>query len=83
MLSHFSCVQLFATIWTVAHQAPLSMGISRQEYWSGLPCPPPEDFLNPRIEPMSLMSLGSQVESLLLAPPGKPMQKKENVVYHS
>ena len=41
MLSHFSCVQLFATLWTVAHQVPLSMGFSRQEYWSGLPCPPP------------------------------------------
>ena len=39
ILSHFSHVQLFATIWTVAHQAPLSMGISRQEYWSGLPFP--------------------------------------------
>ena len=41
LLSHFSRVQLFATPWTVAHQAPLSMGFSRQEYWSGLPCPPP------------------------------------------
>ena len=42
VLSHFSCVQVFATLWTVAHQAPLSMGLSRQEYWSGLPCYPPE-----------------------------------------
>ena len=41
MLSHFSCVQLFTTLWTVAHQAPLTMGFSRQEYWSGLPFPPP------------------------------------------
>ena len=41
VLSHFSCVQLFATPWTVAHQAPLSMGFSRQEYWSGLPFLPP------------------------------------------
>ena len=39
MLSRFSHVQLFATPWTAAHQAPLSMGFSRQEYWSGLPCP--------------------------------------------
>ena len=38
VLSHISFVQLFATPWTVAHQAPLSMGFSRQEYWSGLPC---------------------------------------------
>ena len=41
------------TPWTVAHQAPLSMGFSRQEYWSGLPCPPPEDFPKPGIEPTS------------------------------
>ena len=43
LLSGFS-VWLFATPWTVAHQAPLSMGFSRQEYWSGLPCPPPGDL---------------------------------------
>ena len=41
MLSQFSGVELFVTPWTVAHQAPLSTGFSRQEYWSGLPCPPP------------------------------------------
>ena len=45
MLSHFSHVQLFVTLLTVACQVPLSMGFSRQEYWSGLPCPPPEDLL--------------------------------------
>ena len=39
MLSHFSCVQFFATLWTVVHLAPLSMGVSRQKYWSGLSCP--------------------------------------------
>ena len=54
MLSHFSHVRLFVTPWTVAHQAPLSMGFSRQEYWSGLPCPPPGDLPNPGIEPTSL-----------------------------
>ena len=43
VLSHFSHVQLLVTLWTLAHQVPLSMGFSRQEYWSGLPCPPPED----------------------------------------
>ena len=42
-----------ATPWTVAHQAPLPMGFSRQEYWSGLPCPPPEDLPNPGNEPGS------------------------------
>ena len=50
MLSHFSCVQLFATLWTVACQAPLSMGFSRQEYWNGLPCLPPGDLLSPGIK---------------------------------
>ena len=48
MLSHFSHVQLFVTLWTVAHQAPLTMGFSRQEYWSGLPCPPPGESSPPR-----------------------------------
>ena len=54
MLSHFSRVRLFATLWTVAHQAPLSMGFSKQKYWSGLPCPPPGDLFNPEIEPVAL-----------------------------
>ena len=56
MLSCFSHVQLFATLWTLACQAPLSMGFSRQEYWSGLPCPPPEDLPDPGIKPLSLTS---------------------------
>ena len=54
LLSCFSHVQLFATPWTVAHQTPLSMGFSRQEYWSGLPCPSLEDLPHPRIKPVSL-----------------------------
>ena len=53
MFSRFNRVRLFATLWTIAHYAPLSMGSSRQEYWSGLPFPPPGDFANPGIEPMS------------------------------
>ena len=56
MLSHLSSVQLFAMLWTVARQAPLSMGFSRQDYWSGLPWPPPGYLPDPRIEPSSLMS---------------------------
>ena len=48
-----SRVQLFATLWTVGHQAPLSMGFSRQEYWSALPFPSPEDLPDPGIEPRS------------------------------
>ena len=49
VLSHFSRVRLFAPLWTVACQAPLSMGFSRQEYWRGLPCPPPGDLPDPGI----------------------------------
>ena len=62
----FSHVQLFATLWTVDHQAPLSMGLSRQEYWSGLPCPPPGDLPNPEIKPVALVSLHWQADSLPL-----------------
>ena len=51
-----SCVQLFATLWTVARQAPLSMGFFRQEHWSELPCHPPGDLPNPGIQPESLTS---------------------------
>ena len=53
VLSHFSCVRLFAIQWTEARQAPLPMESSRQEYWSGLSCPPPGDLPNPGIKPMS------------------------------
>ena len=56
VLSCFRHVRLCATPWTVAHQAPLSMGFSRQEYWSRLLCLPPEDLPDPRSSPMSLMS---------------------------
>ena len=56
MLSRLGRVQLFVTPWTVAHQAPLSMGFSRQECWSGLPSPPPGDLPDPGIESASLMS---------------------------
>ena len=62
---------VFATPWIVAHQAPLSMGFSRQEYWSGLPCPPPEDLPDSGIEPCLLCLLHWQAGSLLLVPPGK------------
>ena len=56
MLSRFSRVQLFVTLQTVACQAPPSMGFSRKEYWSGLPCPPPGDLPDPGIELSSLVS---------------------------
>ena len=50
------CLILY-NLWTIAHQAPLSMGFSRQEYWSGLPCPPPGDLPDPGIDPISLLPL--------------------------
>ena len=68
-----SCLTL-SNPWTAAYQAPLSMGFSRQEYWSGLPCPPPEDLPNPGIEPTSVMSPALQGDSLLPAQPGKPLR---------
>ena len=63
-----SRVQLFVTSWTVAHQAPLSMGFSRQEYWSGLLFPSPGDLLDPGIRPWSP---ALQADSLLYELPGK------------
>ena len=63
--------RLFATPWTVAYQAPLSMGFSRQEYWSGLPFPSPGDLPNPGIEPWSPTL---QADALTSEPPGKPMR---------
>jgi len=56
VLSRFSVVRLSAALWTAARQAPLSVGFSRQEYWSGLPWPPPGDLSNPGIDSMFLMS---------------------------
>ena len=71
-LSHFSHVLLFATLKTVACQAPLSMGFSRQEYWSGLSCPPPGDLPDPGIEPAFPVAPVLQVDSLPLNPGVKP-----------
>ena len=63
MLSYFSRVRLCATPWTVARQAPLSLGFSRQEYWSGLPFPPPGDLPDPGIEPLFPASAVLQASS--------------------
>ena len=65
-------VRLLATPQTVAHQAPPSMGFSRQEYWSGLPFPSPEDLPNPGIKPVSPMSPALQADSLPLIHQGNP-----------
>ena len=74
MLSCFRGVQLFVILWTVACQAPLSMGFSRQEYWSGLLCPPPGDLPIPGIELTSLKS-PALAGKLFPAPLGKPINQ--------
>ena len=65
------CLTL-TTLWIVVHQAPLSTGFSRQEYWRGLPCPPAGDLPDPGIEPGLRHLLHWQAGSLPLAPPRKP-----------
>ena len=66
-----SLVGLFATPWTIACQASLSMGFSRQEYWNGLPFPSPRDFPDPRIKPASSVSPALAGEFFTTEPPGK------------
>ena len=70
VLSHFSCVQLFVTPWTVAPQAPQSLGFSRQEYQSGFPCFPRGYLPDPGMKPTSPTL---QADFLLTDPPGKPL----------
>ena len=62
------------TPWTAVSQAPLSMGFSRQEYWGGLPCPPPRDLPDPEIEPMSLESPDVAGKFFTAEPQGKPSE---------
>ena len=69
-----------ATSWTVARQAPLSTEFSRQDYWSGLPCPPPRDLPNSGIEPRSPES---QADSLPPEPPGKPRIPRRGILFIS
>ena len=70
MLSHFNRVQLFATLWTIANQTPLSMGFSRQEHWSGLPCFLPGELPDSGMESHLLCLLYWQAGSLPLTLPG-------------
>ena len=70
--SCFFQVRLFKISWSVARQAPLSMRVFRQEYWSGLPCPPPGDLPNPGLEPTSPVAPALQVDSFLLNHWGSP-----------
>ena len=69
----FHCVQISVTPGTVAYQAPLPMGFSRQEYWSGLSCPPPGDLSDPGVKPKSPVSPALQVDSS----PSEPLGKTE------
>ena len=71
VLSCFSHVWLFATLWTIAHEFPLSMGFSRRECWSGLPFPPPGDLPDPGMEPVSPASPTSTGKFFTTKPPGK------------
>ena len=71
MLSCLGHVHLFVIQWTVAQQSSLSMGVSRQEYWSGLPCSPPGDLPDPGIEPTCALP-PLQADSLLLSHLGSP-----------
>ena len=73
ILSHFSHVWPFVTPWTMAHHAPLSMGFSRQEYWSALPCPSPGDLRYLGTEPASPSAPALQGDSLLLSHQGSPV----------
>ena len=77
--SKLSRVRLFATPWTVAHHAPLSMGFSRQEYWSGLLFPSPEDLPNPGIKPGSP---ALQADALTSEPPGKSINPCYLAILH-
>ena len=72
---------LFVTPHTVARQAPLSMGFSRQEYWGGLPFPSAGDLPDPGIEPVSPVSPALQADSLPTEPPGKPTKDAETTNY--
>ena len=74
MLSHFCRVQLFAILRTVAHQASLSVVFPRQEYWSGLPFPPPGDLPDPGIKPVPPAAPALQADSLPLSHQGSPLE---------
>ena len=80
VLSCFRRVQLFVTLWTVRCQAPLSMGFSRQEYWSRWPFPPPGHLPDPGIEPVSP---ALQVDSLPLSQWGSPTYVQHTHVYYT
>ena len=81
VLSRFSHVWLFATLWTIACHAPLSIGFSRQAYWSGLPIPPPGDLPDPWIKPASPVVLALQADSLPLNHRGSVYGFRQMYIY--
>ena len=83
LLCVFSRVRLFAILLTVALQAPLTMGFPRQEYWSGLLCPPPGDLPDPGIEPMSPAAPALQVDSLPMSGQGSSSLGAPNTLLKS
>ena len=83
VLSCSSRVRPCATQWTVSCQTPLSMGFSRQEYWNGLPCPPPGDLPDPRIEPASPASHALQAILLTAESLGKPNVNTPSIILPS
>ena len=76
LLSHFSCIWLFAILWPAAPQAPLSMRFSRREYWGGLPCPSPGDHPGPGIEIVYLMSLAVAVGFFTSSADGETLESQ-------
>ena len=82
VLSHFSGVWLFATLWTVAYQALLPMGLSSQEYWTGLPCLPPEDLPDPGIKPVSPAAPELQAGYLCWTTREQMFIPQDNPCYH-
>ena len=78
--SHFSHIRIFTTLWTAAHWAPLSMGFSRQEYWSGLPCPPP-GYLSMRESNLHLFNL-LHCRFFNAEPPGMPIWNDKMLAKH-
>ena len=81
VLNCFSPIRLIATLWTVAHQTPLFIGLSQQEWWSGVPFPTPEDLPDPGIKPPSLASPALESRFYTTNPPGKPLWQGCNVAY--
>ena len=79
MLSCFSCIRLFAMLWTVAGQAPLSVGFSRLEDWSGLPLPPPGNLPSPGIKAVSPMAPALAGGFFTTEPPGKPYRRQRKI----